>query len=746
MEARRCSDRRRRTGAGLRGFGGRFAASALSAARAVSAALCFTCLAVGAAHAQTADERTLSIEERLIQVSANKAVALRAIHETPDLAASEIDRVMTELDGFFSSEARESMDAHHAAVEAELQRVYISDHIGNLGVTWRQWLAIVDDEAIVKLVEEFAADAQSLIRPLNDKMAAEIDSRLGDLISAELQRSLDAIRKPYSETLDRYFGDGDVLDTYGSLSPLAPLPEDLSGEGLSEAPVGPFGLAVLASLTSRAVRGVVKRSVRKIAGRAAGAVVPGVGAAMIVIDVVGIFSAKDDTEAELRARFMEEYARIVSVDAIWLRDGEENPDSVRAEVEGLVRTHLQTWRDRARNDAERLIEAAHVFALSPTVGDYIAEQTGKGRDREQIFESLRLVSDVYGPDLIAAAPIDTLLAMVVRAPDRRELSRLAGALDMRLVDEYLRHGRGFLVAAERLGVAAFVDILRSDSGVDWSDAVTLFEHYPHDMAEMPRRGLMLTLRERVDSPGIPLATLENIARSDRLFRTIAPIVAPDRDKLYRLFRNREILDIVDRSFANNPDAAASFANVWPARTWENYRDAGRYRALMAVAEYRISEQRQSGSEFAREIERNDIPLDYYLEAGIVGVRIWDAHAGPAAGSHQREQAEAALALLKKGYPLDDLLIPADMAYLVKYEDSSGLARMWYALERKLYSLGMVVYYVLVATVVAAVGIFMWRWSSSEESRGHERASGKSSVMDRLRNLMQNLKRRKRETG
>ena len=402
------------------------------------------------------------------------------------------------------------------------------------------------------------------------------------------------------------------------------------------------------------------------------------------------------------------------------------------------------------NDAERLIEAAHVFALSPTVSEYIAEQTGKGRDMEQIFESLRLVSGVYSPDLIAAAPIDTLLTMILHAPDQGELSRLAGALDMRLVDEYLRHGRNVLVAANRLGVPAFVDILRNDSEMDWNDAVALFEYYPRDMAEMPRRGLMLTLREHVGAPGIPLATLENIARRDELFGTIAPIVAPDRDKLYRLFGSRDILDVVDLAFADNPDAAALFAGVWSARAWGNYRDMGRYRALMAVAEYRLSERQQIGDELAREIEENGTPLDYYLEAGIDGVRLWDAHAGPAAGGHQSEQAEAALDLFKKGYPLDELLIPEDLAYLLKYDRSSGLARMWYVLERKIYSLGTVVFYVLAAIVIAIGGIVVWSKlparNGSSRGSGREGARSSGAVERPMRSFMRRLKRGEREAG
>ena len=718
-------------------------------ARVAPGALLLICSAFGAAYAQTPDEQTLSIEERLIEVGENQAVALRAIHETPNLVTSEIDRVMTELDGFFSTDGRELMDAHHDAVEKELQRVEISDHIGNLGVTWRQWLALLDDRALVRLVEQFAAAMQSLARPLNERTIAEIDERLDDLISSELQRSLNAIRRPYREVLDRHFGDDDLLDTYESLSPLAPLPEHLSSEGLSEAPVG-FGLAILTSLTSIAVRKVVKVSINRVVGRAAGAVVPVVSAALIAIDVIGMFNAKDDMDADLRARFMEEYARIMSIDAIWRQDGGEDASSVRADVQDLVRVHLQTWRDRAVDDAERLIEAAHVFALSPTVGDYISRQTSKGRDREQIFESLRLVSEVYGPDLIAATPIDTLLTMILHAPDRRDLSRLAGALDMRLVDEYLRHGRAFLVAADRLGVPVFIDILRNDSGIVWNDAVALFEYYPRDMAEMPRRGLALALREHVGAPGIPLATLENIARRNALFRTVAPIVAPDRDKLYRLFRNREILDVVDRSFADNPDASESFVGVWSARTWEGYRDTARYRALMAVAGYRLSEQRQIGSEFAREIEQSDVPLDYYLDAGIDGVRLWDAHAGPATGSHQGEQAEAALGLLKKGYPLDELLVPEDLAWLLKYDRSSGIARMWYAVERRLYSLGTVVFYVLAAIAVAIGGIFVWgKWSERNRSSrggGREGAGDSGSVKQLMRYFVQRRKRREREAG
>ena len=345
--------------------------------------------------------------------------------------------------------------------------------------------------------------------------------------------------------------------------------------------------------------------------------------------------------------------------------------------------------------------------------------------------------NVYPADMIAAAPIDTLLMMIAHTPDREVLSRLADELDMRLVSEYRDHGRRVLVAASRLGASIFVEIVNDDE-LDWNDVASLFERYPVDMEERARKGLLLALRNDVEDAGIPLLTLENIHLHAELFEIVAPVVRPDKDKLYTLFRNREVLDVVKISFEDRPDVAAAFAAVWPARTWERYRDSRRLEALMAVADYRLSERREVAGDLARELEGSDSVLDLHIDIGLDGVRLWDAHAGPSASAHQRQRADRAIALYQGGVPLADLLTEKGLTRAIKEDESSGLLRMWYAFERRLYSLGDVIYYVAVAVVVAVGGILVWKRVRSA-APGNDRQAGRRSFarsisrrFDRLR--------------
>ena len=318
---------------------------------------------------------------------------------------------------------------------------------------------------------------------------------------------------------------------------------------------------------------------------------------------------------------------------------------------------------------------------------------------------------VYPADLIMAAPIHKLLMMIADMPDREVLSRLTGELGMRLVDEYWRHGRRVLVAANRVGAPIFVEIVNDDK-LDWNEAYDLFKRYPASMAKPEHRrasrGLLLALRNDVGDTGIPSATLDNVHRYAELFEIVAPVVRPDKNKLYKLFRNREVLDVVKVGFEDRPDVAATFAAVWPARTWERYRNSRRLEALMAVADYRLSERGQVAEDLAQEIEKSDSVLDLHIDIGLDGVRLWDAHVGPSASDHQRQRAERAIALYRKGFPVDDLLTEEGLTRAIKEDESSGLCCMWYAFERRLHSFGNVIYYVAVAVAVAVGGIFVWK--------------------------------------
>ena len=88
----------------------------------------------GPSHAQTSGDAELSIQELLPHAEKNQMLARRAMRETPDLVAAETDRVMEELDQFFHHAVRELLDAHHAEAKAILEKVGLTEDIGNMGL------------------------------------------------------------------------------------------------------------------------------------------------------------------------------------------------------------------------------------------------------------------------------------------------------------------------------------------------------------------------------------------------------------------------------------------------------------------------------------------------------------------------------------------------------------------------------------------------------------------------------------
>ena len=420
--------------------------------------------------------------------------------------------------------------------------------------------------------------------------------------------------------------------------------------------------AVARNATNLVKRKLLGKATAKAAGavtRAAttgafGPLAPIVGAILLSYEAWDASQAKTDLEHELRTQFLSTYQEEFSPATIWNQPVEEGELSTRQQLEQQISTSLQGWSEHCRKEVERMLDAAHIFTLSPNIQNYITEQTGKGRSTQEIIEDMHLVGEVFGPGSIVQAPLGDLLTMIVYAPDKQELARLAHELDTWLLQEYAQHGREVLIAANRLGVPTFLEVVQAGKKLDWYDVHTVFEQYPRDLSEPARRGLVLALSEQVATSGVAPATLENIARHEKLFQIVAPLVTPDTKKLFRLFGSTSVVDIVDRTYQTNAEAAQAFLSQWPIRTWERYRDTDRFDALLAVADYRLTERKQAAPDFARELGERDELTHIFADVGLCGVQLWDTYVGSAAGQHQREKAENAIYLYKEGYPCDVL--------------------------------------------------------------------------------------------
>ncbi len=164
----------------------------------------------------------------------------------------------------------------------------------------------------------------------------------------------------------------------------------------------------------------------------------------------------------------------------------------------------------------------------------------------------------------------------------------------------------------------------------------------------------------------------------------------------------DVMDIVNRAYQKNLEVARACLYQWPVRTWDRYRNPDRFKALLAVAAYRLKERKQTAHDFAREIGERDELTPIFVDVDLKAVRIWDTHVGPAAGQHQRKMAEDAIALYKKGVPYETLLTREGLAEAQKQAqfDESFLFR----LGQRAKSLAEIVYYGAVVLVLITFAV------------------------------------------
>ena len=669
-------------------------------------------------HGQTPPEAEPTVEELLIQANSKKALAAREIDQSPARVEGEVARIMTRLDSLFQDQIQGRFNTHYKQVEQSLQTVSLPEDVSSLGVAWKQMKAgVYDSGDLDSLLEGFIRQAQTTLEPHQENLAEHIDIQLEETLAAELKQAQDSIRAPFQDILTRYFPVLNVPNWH--VTPLPTLP-GVQEKDRSDVPVA----AIIGLLLVILRRQIIKLMTAKMVGKVLGKLIPVVGYLLLAYDLWDATQAKADLERELRTQFLSTYQEEFSPTTIWNQPVEEGELSTRQQLEQQVSTSLQAWSEHCRKEVERMLDAAHIFTLSPNIQNYITEQTEKGRSTQEIIEDMHLVGEVFGPGSIVQAPLGDLLTMIVYAPDKQELARLAHELDTWLLQEYAQHGREVLIAANRLGVPTFLEVVQAGKKLDWYDVHTVFEQYPSNLSEPARRGLVVALSEQVATSGVAPATLENIARHEKLFQIVAPLVTPDTKKLFRLFGSTSVMDIVDRTYQTNAEAAQAFLSQWPVRTWERYRAPARFDALLAVADYRLTERKQAAPDFARELGERDELTHTFADVGLCGVQLWDTYVGSVAGRYQREKAENAIYLYKESYPCDILQTPEGLAEVQLYHRLTlGLAPEAFQMAMPFWKIIYVGTIVLIILLVAVPAVRLLRKLSKQEATPQQQPKG-----------------------
>ena len=610
-------------------------------------------------HALAASEPGL--EDRLLAIEMDKFAIRSRIDQIPSHVETEVDRIMGVMDELTAKEISKLVDDHYSEVDKSLQSVSLPEDIGALKVYWESLKTgtRIDSAGMDALVQDFLRRARAAVEPSQEKLADDIENRLTEALNAEMMQARKTIRTPFQRLISTRFPDLAVPDLRGPSFPLLPeLGEKDWSDGAGIA--GGSGIIVLVTLVKEVRKRIIEKISKKILGRVAasfssGPLAPLIGAVLVTYEVWDARKAKADLERLLRKEFLTAYQKELSATTRTRADSGDDGNPSSGRIEEKIRGNLDGWFEQCLREAEKQIAVAEFVKLCPPVRTFIREESRKGTYTDYIFDAIDLAGKMFPLEIISREPFPFLWNMARTAPNKEELNHLAHELGNWLLEEYRQHGDEVLVAANRLGIGPFLEVVRNGEKLNWFDARRMFEQYPRNLSERARRGLVLALLEQVAEPGVDQATLESINRDEELFRRTAPLLQPDVRKLYRLFEDPPAMEIVDRAFHRNVAVARGLLIEWSVRIWERYRERDRFDALFNVAEYRVTDQKQAPREFAREIREQDKLTVRFIESGLCGVRLWDTYAGPGAGQRQRREAESAVALFDEGYPCDLLL-------------------------------------------------------------------------------------------
>lgn len=638
-----------------------------------------------------------ALTELFAHIEAQRQTAIREIAQLDAGVESEAAIALRSLDELFAQQIPLKIEAHMTLVENALRAVTLED-VGTWEAAWAGLKAGIGARGeLDRICRTFVSRAGDRVRPLQEELLRDID----DTISAQLEASLAAAQERIRERFD------DVLTArfpvWGRVAlPLPPLPEtpidtNEIGEGSATGlAAGIGGVAIL--ILRKTLQKIVNRMMTKMAGRIVSKLIPFAGAALLAYDVYDASQARTRLESDLRTQFLSEYRESLTALAIW-RQAENGDATYRQTVEHRIQALLGQWAAHCSDEARRVLDAAQVLASSKNVDVFLNARAEKGRNTREIVEELSLAWDTFH-ELVAVAPIETLLDMLVHAPDRGELRWMADELGETLVTRYEEAGRSFLTAAHAVGMPEFLDVIRSADVYNWRQVAATFERFGSSLSQAGRRGLLLMLREQFDARNITADQLDAVGTRSELFLMLVNGAHLSAADAVLRIQDAGVSETIDRVQTAHPSAAARLASKLSVEEWRRYGDSDRRAALIELLRIETARGDPSADLVADRVAADPEIVSVFSEFGEPGLAVWSGLVGSGGGGVQRETARRALRLLGRGFSAVALSTPdgVELAALCDSIPGVGLA-----LHGLLRPLGSFAYFTLFALGVALIG-------------------------------------------
>jgi len=632
------------------------------------------------------------------RIEVQRQTAIREISRLDAGVERETSAALRSLDELFAQEIPLQIEAHLTLVEDALRGVSLGD-VGTWEAAWAGFKAGIGARGqLEEICRTFVSRAAERVRPLQEELLHDIDERISRRLERGLTDAQTRIRERFDEVLTARF------PAWGRVSlPLPPLPEtpietaEIEAGSATGFAAGISGVAIL--VLRRSLQKIVARMMTRMAGKMVAKLIPFAGAALLAYDVYDASQARARLESDLRAQFLSEYRESFTALAIWRQAADESGATYRQTVERRIQALLAQWAAHCADEARRVLDAAHVLASSESVGAYLEKQAGAGRNTREIVEELSLAWDTFH-ELVAVAPVDTLLEMLVHAPDRGELRWLADELGETLLTRYREAGRSFLIAAHAVGMPEFLDVVRSEGVYDWRQVAAAFEHYGRALSQSARRGLLLLIREGVDHRVATADQLDAIgARSDQFVMLLRQAGLKAGDALLRI-QDGAVAETIERVSAADPAAAARLAATLSVEHWRRYADPQRRAALIELLRVETARGDRSSVQVAERVARDPERVTVFQEYGESGLAVWSALVGDGGGQSQRETGRRALRLLARGYSADALRSADAVEFAALCDAIPGVGP---ALHGLLRPLGSFAYFTLFVLGVALIG-------------------------------------------
>ena len=634
--------------------------------------------------------------------------------------SKEQTNAMEKLDSFWSSpKIYYKFSEHYKQMSEILNQVEIRD--GTWDIIKAQYIAVIDDSRLKEITNNFIVDSSNELKELQENFMNMIFDEFQIFFTKQFINTQKQVSQQFDKALEKQFDYCQNL--YINLRPVNVSTKEINSRVELDSNVGiktGVGISILA-LSKMMRKVIIKKIGKKILGKVVAKCIPGIGAGLIAYDFWNATQAKTEMEKTLRTSFIDEYQKLFIPEIIW--------NESRSDIKKDFKNELTQWVSATKEKTRELLNAA-ILLNNLSFQHYVKKRRNENASLDEIVYEMNDLKNTFG-SLASILPIDKMYNIQAQIPTRANsyfLPELIDIFDVELLDFYDKYGSNFFNVALDMGAENIQNILNNDYNL--FEVYKFFKkHLSMNSSENAKKGFFIALDKNMDlSSPWNMSLFENIYHNkDLVFSLLTDDVG--ETKIKNIVSYKKIIPIFRELYKEDSILAGAFSRNFNV-IQINSRFADPCKINKFVKLYQLNNPISNvidADKYIRRLMKNFDILEVYIDCGKDCVKIFETYVNDNTGKEQKEMANKAITLYKKGYSVDDCIDRKSINYaftLNSIPAGKNIFELTYPTIKNFGFIGMMIALLIILIILIIFIRIIFRWivpifkrkNSTEEQR------------------------------